>query len=121
MRAAVEWGNSRVALGQVPRNDERRLLGSASVASILIIEDEVMLARQLVRSLEASGYDVRSAPNAASGMEARATLEVVLAAYKSAITHQSVELPLSGDDPYYDGVLAALDPNTIHAKEGQNG
>jgi UDP-N-acetyl-2-amino-2-deoxyglucuronate dehydrogenase len=59
-------------------------------------------------------------PSASSGMEARATLEVVLAAYKSAITHQSVELPLSGDDPYYDGVLAALDPNTIHAREEQN-
>jgi len=57
---------------------------------------------------------------AASGIEARATLEVVLAAYKSAITHQSVELPLSPDDPYYDGVLHALDPDAVPDKEGQD-
>jgi predicted dehydrogenase len=47
-------------------------------------------------------------PPAVAGADARATLEVILAAYKSAITHQAVELPLSPTDPYYDGVLAAL-------------
>jgi predicted dehydrogenase len=59
-------------------------------------------------------------PPGTSGIEARTTLEVVLAAYKSAITHQAVELPLSSNDPYYDGVLGALNPNTILAKEEQN-
>jgi len=58
---------------------------------------------------------------AASGIEARATLEVVLAAYKSAITHQAVELPLHSDDPYYGGVLVALNPNSKPAQEGQHG
>ena len=37
-------------------------------------------------------------------------LEVVLAAYKSALTGRPVDLPLRPDDPFYDGVLAALDP-----------
>ncbi len=46
-----------------------------------------------------------------SGREAWATLEVVLAAYKSAITGQPVELPMQADDPFYYGVLAALDPS----------
>jgi UDP-N-acetyl-2-amino-2-deoxyglucuronate dehydrogenase len=50
-------------------------------------------------------------PPLISGREARATLEVVLAAYKSALTGQPVDLPLAQDDPYYDGVLAALDPS----------
>ncbi len=45
-----------------------------------------------------------------SGREGRSTLEVVLAAYKSALTCQPVDLPLQDDDPFYDGVLAALDP-----------
>jgi predicted dehydrogenase len=48
-------------------------------------------------------------PPAVAGADARTTLEVILAAYKSAITHQAVELPLSPTDPYYDGVLAALE------------
>ena len=48
-------------------------------------------------------------PPAAAGADARSTLEVILAAYRSAITHQAVELPLSPTDPYYDAVLAALD------------
>jgi predicted dehydrogenase len=48
-------------------------------------------------------------PPAAAGADARTTLEVILAAYRSAITHQAVELPLSPADPYYDGVLAALE------------
>jgi predicted dehydrogenase len=43
-----------------------------------------------------------------SGREARATLEVVLGAYKSALTGPPVELPLSPDDAYYGGVAAAL-------------
>ena len=47
-------------------------------------------------------------PSLSDGRAARATLEVVLAAYKSAITGQTVELPLSADDPYYQGVDAAL-------------
>jgi predicted dehydrogenase len=54
---------------------------------------------------------------ASSGTEARATLEVVLAAYKSAITSQAVELPLFPDDPYYNGVLAALDPTADPIEE----
>ena len=58
---------------------------------------------------------------AASGIEARATLEVLLAAYRSAITHQAVELPLSKNDPYYDGVLAALNPKAKPVEEGQHG
>jgi len=45
-----------------------------------------------------------------SGREGRSTLEVVLATYKSALTGQPVDLPLRADDPFYDGVLAALDP-----------
>ena len=47
-------------------------------------------------------------PPAVTGADARTTLEVILAAYRSAITHQAVELPLSPTDSYYDGVLAAL-------------
>jgi UDP-N-acetyl-2-amino-2-deoxyglucuronate dehydrogenase len=43
-----------------------------------------------------------------TGRDARQTLEVVLAAYKSAITGQSVSLPLPAEDPYYSGVYAAL-------------
>lgn len=50
-------------------------------------------------------------PPKISGREARATLEVVLAAYKSALTGAPVDLPLAVDDPFYDGVLAALDPS----------
>ncbi len=57
---------------------------------------------------------------AASGIEARTTLEVVLAAYQSAITHQAVELPLTPEDPYYDGVLAALDRTAVAAEESKN-
>jgi hypothetical protein len=49
-------------------------------------------------------------PPLISGREGRATLEVVLAAYKSALTGQPVNLPLHPDDPFYRGVLAALDP-----------
>lgn len=45
-----------------------------------------------------------------SGREGRATLEVVLAAYKSALTGRPVDLPLQPGDPFYGGVLAALDP-----------
>ena len=43
-----------------------------------------------------------------SGRDARATQEVIQAAYKSAITGQTVTLPLSADDEYYNGVDAAL-------------
>lgn len=60
-------------------------------------------------------FDVLSAMRegrqaALSGREGRATLEVILAAYKSAITGQPVDLPLQPDDPFYDGVAKALDP-----------
>ncbi len=48
-----------------------------------------------------------------SGKQARATLQVVLAAYKSAITQQAVDLPLDTRDPFYAGVLAALDPRVL--------
>jgi UDP-N-acetyl-2-amino-2-deoxyglucuronate dehydrogenase len=48
---------------------------------------------------------------ALSGREGRATLEVVLGAYKSAITGQPVDLPLQPDDPFYDGVAKALSPD----------
>jgi predicted dehydrogenase len=47
-----------------------------------------------------------------SGRDARATLEVILAAYKSAITGQTVTLPLSTDDEYYGGVDTALSDAT---------
>ncbi len=49
-------------------------------------------------------------PPLISGREARATLEVVLGAYKSAVTGLPAELPLQPADPFYRGVLAALDP-----------
>jgi predicted dehydrogenase len=49
-------------------------------------------------------------PPALSGREARATLEVILAAYKSAITGQPVTLPLQPADPFYDGIAHALVP-----------
>jgi predicted dehydrogenase len=49
-------------------------------------------------------------PPALSGREARATLEVILAAYKSALTGQPVDLPLRPEDPFYDGVAQALVP-----------
>ena len=47
-------------------------------------------------------------PSLSDGRDARATLEVILAAYKSAITGQTVTLPLPADDDYYNGVDAAL-------------
>ena len=47
-------------------------------------------------------------PTLSDGRDARATLEVVLAAYKSAITGQPVDLPIAADDPYYQGVDVAL-------------
>jgi UDP-N-acetyl-2-amino-2-deoxyglucuronate dehydrogenase len=51
-------------------------------------------------------------PTLSDGRDAWATLEVVLAAYKSAITGQPVELPMTVDDPYYQGVDAALRSQT---------
>jgi predicted dehydrogenase len=57
---------------------------------------------------------------ASSGTDARATLEVVLAAYKSAITNHAVELPLPPNDPYYNGVLAALDPAANAIEEAED-
>lgn len=47
-------------------------------------------------------------PTLSDGQDARATLEVVLAAYKSALTGHVVELPMAADDPYYQGVDVAL-------------
>jgi DNA-binding NtrC family response regulator len=47
-----------------------REVGSPAVASILIVEDEPLLGRQLARSLEAAGHDVRLAPTAAEGLAA---------------------------------------------------
>lgn len=43
-----------------------------------------------------------------SGRNARATQEVIQAAYKSAITGQTISLSLAVDDEYYNGVDAAL-------------
>jgi DNA-binding NtrC family response regulator len=70
MEAAVEWGVSRGQLGQMPREWGGWLLGSSIVASILIVEDEILLGRQLARSLEAGGHEVRNASNGAAALDA---------------------------------------------------
>ena len=70
METVVEWGSSRGQLGQMPQGCGDRLLGSPIVASILIIEDEILLGRQLARSLTAGGHEVRNASNGAAGLEA---------------------------------------------------
>lgn len=70
MEIASEWVRSRGMPGHLAQEPVGWLLRSAAVASILIIEDELLLARQLARSLEAGGHEVRTAADGAGGLEA---------------------------------------------------
>jgi ActR/RegA family two-component response regulator len=64
--AGAGWGICPSRLGRFTHRE----VGSPSVASILIVEDEPLLGRQLARSLEAAGHDVRLAPTAAEALAA---------------------------------------------------
>jgi DNA-binding NtrC family response regulator len=70
MAMPVEWGISRERAGHPPHSRRGWLLESPAVASILVVEDEILLARQLARSLEAGGHEVRTAPTGTGGLEA---------------------------------------------------
>jgi len=70
MNARLDWGKSRDALGHLPRSKPGWLLSSPAMASIVIVEDELLLARQLARSLESVGHEVRIAATGTAGLEA---------------------------------------------------
>lgn len=57
-----------------------------------------------------SKLEVPDTDVAIKGEDGRRTIELITAIYKSGATHQSVELPLQKDDPFYtvEGIMASV-------------